>query len=177
MAELARLSHTHEMLICWLLVNPDKSLRECADHFGYTQSWLSSIIHSDLFQAELSSRQQGIAAKVADSIPEKLRRAGDIAIEKLTTALEGTEDPEFILDATDKILHRMGYAPQSSRNPGGSPGSVNQQNNFFLSAGDIAEARALIGQSQALTPAERGVGTGTVASQPLEGQVLSRAHD
>lgn len=170
MAELARLSHTHEMLLCWLLVNPDKSLRECADHFGYTQSWLSSIIHSDLFQAELASRQQGIAAKVADSIPEKLRRAGDIAIEKLTSALEGTEDPEFILDATDKILHRMGYAPQSSRNPGGPPGHVNQQNNFFLSAGDIAEARALIGQSQqAFPPSEGRAGTGPVAL-PLEGE-------
>ena len=152
MANLARLSHTHEMLLCWLLVNPDKSLRECADHFGYTQSWLSSIIHSDLFQAELASRQQGIAAKVADSIPEKLRRAGDIAVEKLTSALEQTEYPEFILDAADKILHRMGYAPQSSRNPAGSPGTLNQQNNFYLSAGDIAEARALIGQDFSSAP-------------------------
>lgn len=162
MANLARLSHTHEMLLCWLLVNPDKSLRECADHFGYTQSWLSSIIHSDLFQAELSSRQQGIAAKVADSIPEKLRRAGDIAVEKLTSALEQTEDPEFILDATDKILHRMGYAPQSSRNPAGSPGTLNQQNNFYLSAGDIAEARAMIGNASCalLPPANGGAGTG-----------------
>ena len=53
MAEIARLNTTHEMLMNWLVCNPEKSLRECADHFGYTQSWLSQIIHSDIFQHAL----------------------------------------------------------------------------------------------------------------------------
>jgi hypothetical protein len=151
MAELKRLSHTHEMMLNWLVLNPDRSLRECADHFGVSQSWLSSIIHSDIFQHALKEKQLAISLRVADSIPAKLRRAADIAVEKLTQKLEDTEDPEFILDATDKILHRMGFAPQSSRNPLGPPtgsGPV-QQNNFFISAGDLAEARALIGNTQA----------------------------
>ena len=144
--QIQRLSHVHESMINWLIMNTDRSLRECADHFGYTQSWVSSVIHSDLFQQALKERQLDVAARVAGSIPEKLRRAADIAIDKLTTKLEEVEDPEFILDATDKILHRMGYAPASARNPGGSPGQqpVNQQNNFFVSAGDLADARGLM---------------------------------
>lgn len=143
--QIVRLSHKHEMMLNWLLLNPDRSLRECADHFGVTQSWLSSVIHSDLFQMTLKERQNSVHLKIADSIPEKLRRIGDIALEKLTTCLEDSEDPEYILDATDKVLHRMGFAPASSRNPAGSAASVhNVQNNVFVNADDLAAARQLM---------------------------------
>lgn len=152
--KLVRLSHTHEQMLNWLVLNPDKSLRECADHFSYTQSWVSSIIHSDLFQAALKEKQLAIAARVAGSIPEKLRAAADIGLEKLTRQLEETEDPEYILDATDKILHRMGYAPVSARSPAGSPGQgLSQQNNFFITSGDLAAARELMqGAVEATAP-------------------------
>ena len=158
--KLVALSHRHEMLLNWLVLNPDKTLRECADHFGWTQSWLSSIIHSDIFQSALRQKQQDIAVRVAGSIPEKLRAAADIGVEKLAAHLEKSEDPEFILDATDKILHRMGYAPQSARNPAGSP--VNQQNNFFIGAGDLLAAQELMASS-----ARAG------APAVLEGEVVS----
>lgn len=144
---LARLNHTHEQMLNWLVMNPDRSLRELADHMGYTQSWVSTILHSDLFQLALKDRQLSVAARVVGSIPEKLRRAADIATDKLADMVADSEDPEFILDATDKILHRMGYAPQSARNPAGSPGGLSantQQNNFFIQAGDLAAARELM---------------------------------
>lgn len=147
MAALARLSTTHEMLMNWLVLNPEKSLRECADHFGYSQSWLSQIIHSDIFQHALKEKQLAIGLRVADSIPARLRKAADIALDKLTDHLEKNEDPEFLLDATDKILHRMGYAPASSRNPAGPPsglGGNGVQQNFFISAGDLTAARELM---------------------------------
>jgi hypothetical protein len=155
MAEIARLSHKHEQLLNWLVLNPDRSLRECADVFGFSQSWLSQVIHSDLFQHALKEKQLAIGVRVADSIPQKLRRAADLALEKLTGKLEDTEDPEYILDATDKILHRMGYAPQSARNPAGGPGlgAPAQQNNFFISSGDLQEARALMQSVSVPVPA------------------------
>lgn len=165
--KLVRLSHTHDMMLNWLVLNPDRSLRECADHFGYTQSWVSSVLHSDLFQQALKEKQLAIAVRVAESIPEKLARAADVAIEKLTTSLEKTEDQEFILDATDRILHRMGYAPQSSRNPAGSPGVANQQNNFFITAGDLTDARALIGAR----PQPEGL-AGACRERLVEGETL-----
>ena len=148
---LLRLSHCHEAVMNWMLLNPDRSLRECADHFGYTQSWLSTLIHSDIFQARLAERQEGIRVRIADSIPQKMRMAADIGVEKLATALEKSEDPDFILDATDKLLHRLGYAPaRSAGAPPGQAGQVGVQNNFFVSASDIVAAReaglAIIGK-------------------------------
>lgn len=169
--KLVSLSHTHESMLNWLVLNPDRSLRECADHFGYTQSWVSSILHSDLFQAALKQKQLDIAVRVAQSIPEKLRRAADIGVEKLAEHLEESEDPEFILDATDKILHRMGYAPQSSRNPAGAPGSMNQQNNFFIGAGDLLEAQALMAGA-ARNSAPGPIATCAEGPLTLDGEVL-----
>lgn len=144
MSQIARLSTAHEMLMNWLVLNPEKSQRECADHFGYTQAWVSQIVHSDIFQHALKEKQLAIGLRVADSIPARLRKAADIALDKLTDHLEKNEDPEFILDATDKILHRMGYAPASARNPAGSPAGNSIQQNVFISAGDLSAARELM---------------------------------
>jgi hypothetical protein len=130
------------------VLNPHLSLRECADHFGYTQPWLSQLIHSDIFQARLKERQMEVAARVAQSIPDKLRAVTDIALDKLAEKVADSEDPEFILDAADRALHRMGYAPASARNPAGSPAQLNQVSNqtnvFVLGQDDLHQARELM---------------------------------
>ena len=149
--QVQRLSHKHEMILNWLLLNADRSLRECADHFGLTQAWLSSLIHSDLFQLTLRERQTQIALRIADDLPAKLRTLADVAVETLTTFVSESENPEYVLDATDKVLHRMGFAPSSARNPAGSPAQIAaQQNNFFITAGDLHEARQLMSGREVL---------------------------
>ena len=176
MAPPVKLSSTHEMLMNWLLTNPEKSLRECADHFGYTQSWVSQIIHSDLFQHALKEKQERIFVRVADGIPAKLRRNADIALEKLSDHLEKSEDPEFILSATDKLLHRMGYAPQSARAPAGSPAAAGvgvQQNNFFLSQSDLAAARAQLQQGGLVLACEGGEVGSPAGGLVLDGEIVA----
>jgi len=145
--QIARISYSHEAFINWLLENPERPLRDAAQYFGYTQAWLSTILHSDVFQAKLSERQDAVFAAVAQDIPAKLRAAADIGLEKLTAKLEDTEDGEFILDATDKLLHRMGYAPSASRNPVAPAHVTNntQINMFQVDAAQLAEARQRIG--------------------------------
>lgn len=166
MAAIQRISHTHEMVINWLVLNPEKSLRECADHFGYTQPWLSTLIHSDIFQVRLRERQEQVATRVTASIPEKLRAITDIALDKLADQIAKSEDPDFILDAADRALHRMGYAPASARNPAGNQaalGSVNAQTNvFMLGADDLAQARQLMQFAGQLPPPTETVVEGEV---------------
>lgn len=168
MADLARLSHTHEAVLNWLVLNPEKSMAECAGYFGYSQSWLSQLVHSDLFQHALKEKQLEIGLRVAQSIPARLTRLADIGLDKLAEQLEKTNDPDFVLEATDKVLHRMGYAPTSARNPAGSPAqfapALAQQNNFFVTSGDLAEARALM-QAAAVAQASS-------VPIPLEGECV-----
>jgi len=142
---LQKLSHTHDQMINWLLLNPEKSLRELADVFGYSQAWVSTVIHSDIFQAALKERQIQLASLVVQGIPDKLRRVADIGVEKLTQQLEQSEDPKFVLDATDKILHRLGYAPQSARAPGGMVGGQSPAGvTVSVTVTDLQDAQNLI---------------------------------
>jgi len=138
---IARLSHTHEAVMNWLIANPEKSLRECADSFGYSQPWLSRLIHSDLFQQELQAKHREVFLHVAQDIPAKLRGLADLAIEKVSQIVSETESPEVAIDVFDKALHRLGYAPTSARSPG--PGPV-QQVFVSVSASELAEARSTV---------------------------------
>jgi len=142
-AQIQKVSFTHESVILWMLENPHRSLRDCAEYFGYSQTWLSTVIHSDAFQEQLKKRQNEFAALTGIDIRNKLQAATDVAIEGLTRQLEKTEDGKFLLDAADKLLHRMGYAPASVRNPAG-PVTNNTQVNLTVNANDLAEARAMI---------------------------------
>lgn len=140
-----------------MIENPDRPLRDCAAYFGYSQSWLSCIIHSDVFQAKLIRRQNEVFAQIAQDIPSRLRGATELALSGLTEKLEtGNPDARFLLDATDKLLHRMGYAPASARNPLGGAAVVQnntQINNYTVSSSDLAAARALARQRDLTLPA------------------------
>lgn len=145
---LKRISHVHDLVMNWMLLNPQKSLRECSEYFGYTQAWLSTLIHSDIFQARLKEKQELVFAQVAQSIPRKLTAVADVALEKLGEMVADSTDPEFVLDVADKALHRMGFAPASARNPAGSPAQHNngpvQNNTFIVGASDLADARDMM---------------------------------
>lgn len=144
--QIQKISHRHSMIMNWMVLNPDRSLKECADHFKVTQPWLSTVIHSDVFQAEFQAKLQNIHNHCAQSIPEKLRVVADIALDKLAGCVANSEDPEYILDAADKALHRMGYAPASARNGFGANAGVqvNQQNVFMLSQDDLDQAKQVM---------------------------------
>lgn len=148
---IQNVSHTHEQIINWLLENPEKALRECAEYFHYTQGWLSQIIHSDCFQAQLRMRQNDVFVRCAQDIPVKLKGLADVAIEKVQDALERSADGDFALDVFDKTLHRLGYAPNTSRSVALQPGALVQQNNFFLGKEDLK------GMRQGMLPAPGGI--------------------
>jgi hypothetical protein len=136
MAAIQKVSYSHEAIILWLLENPHRPLRDCAAYFGYTQPWLSTVIHSDAFQTQLKARQDEMMIVTGQDIREKVRVATDIALEGLTRKLSESEDGDFFLDATDKLLGKMGYG--QNKNP--APLVVN--NIVSVTRNDLAEARA-----------------------------------
>lgn len=139
--ELARVSHTHDQIMNWLIANPEKKLGECAAYFGYTQSWLSTLIHSDTFKAKFRERQDAVFGRIAATTEEKLAGLANMVTDRLAEKVEVTQDGDFILDAFDKIMHRAGYAP----NKMGAMTPPQVQNNFFISKDALAAARGRIG--------------------------------
>jgi len=143
-AELLKrgLNYFHEGLADYLLVNPGATLKEIGLYFGYTPSWMCQVINADLFQAYLAGRRNEVSMSVHRSLPEKMRDAGHLAIERLSEIVSSTNDERVAVDAADKILHRFGYAPNAKGGAQAQGNAIGQQNNFFLlSAGDLATAR------------------------------------
>lgn len=151
--QLKRLSPTHENMINWLIANQDQPLRVCAAAFGVTQSWLSCVIHSDIFQAKLKRRQDEHFARISTGLTEKLKVLADVAVERLTEKVETSEDPKFLRESFDSVLGKLGYAP----NRNGNLPPVMQQNNFFVSKEDLAKARDGILQKSVAATIEQSV--------------------
>lgn len=155
----------HQAIADWLIANPDKSQGECAAAFGITQAWLSVVVNSDIFSEYLQSRLNEVSTPVMYSLREKLMGVAHRAVEKLGSCVENSQDPEYILEAADKTLHRLGYAP--TRGPAPAVQNVtNQQNNVYVvdrETLDGARRRYLqaVGVSVAL-PSPEGLPTGRV---------------
>lgn len=142
--QLMRLSVSHEAIINWLLLNPGKNqMKYCAEHFGYTRAWLSSIVHSDAFQAKLRDRQEQLFGDMMPSLAEQATGVAQVALEQLGEKLEKEEMPaKFLLDTTDRLLGRLGYSP-SSPAPGTVINNNTQVNNFPVSPDMLKNAREM----------------------------------
>jgi hypothetical protein len=121
----------HQAIADWLIANPDRSQGECAQAFGLTQAWLSVIINSDIFKEYIQARLAEVSTPVLYSLREKLLGVAHRAVEKLGSCVDNSQDPEYILAAADKALHRLGYAP--TRGPAVHvSGPTNQQTNVYV---------------------------------------------
>jgi len=150
-AQIQNVSHLHEALLNHLILYPNATGAELALAFQRTPAWISTIIHSQIFQAKLAERQDQIFSEAVIDVRTKLEGVAHAAVEKLGTCLQNTQDPKYVLDVADKALHRLGYAPSRSVPSGGSV--VNQQVNVYgeVDAATVAHARSLIGKTP--TPA------------------------
>lgn len=158
--QISRLSHKHDAIMDWLLANPEKKMAECARAFGVTQTWLSIVVNSDLFQARYKRLLEEHRDTRVMPLRDKLIGTASRAVEKLGDQIETTDDPSFLLEASDKLLGRLGYGGKA----GGDGGSTLVQNNTMvfnggaLTSEQMQRAQALRAQAQARLEAEQQEG-------------------
>lgn len=128
----------HEALADFILINPGATLREKAAHFGYTSAWICTVETSDMFKAYFAERRKGVNVVIANDLPSRLAAAANLATERMIEVLDKTQDSDTIIDAFDKILQRHGYAPKAASM------NVQQNNVFYLTPGDLAQARGTL---------------------------------
>lgn len=125
----------------WMLANPDKTLTECALAHNYTLAWLSTIVHSDAFQAQYRKLQDESFTDVRLDVKAKVTALAHIALDKLTEQLPVATDPDLILDVADKTLKALGYGTP----PRGQQPAVNVQVNQYQATPEaLAEARRIM---------------------------------
>ena len=140
--QIAQMRISHELILNWLVLNPEKTQGECATYFGITEAWLSVVINSDVFQARWAQRKHFIADQTDKLMIAKARGVVDKGLDRLETLVENSQDPAFILQTTDKMMGRLGFGHK----PVGPTVTVTQ-NNLTVDAGTLAAARQSILQS------------------------------
>ena len=143
-ASIAKMSITHHAILDWLLLNPEKPMRDCAAHFRITQAWLSCVVQSGCFQAELAKARAQIQMHVTQELPMRLQGVAHVALDRIAQHMETSTDADFALKALDTAMKGLGAGKANvSLN-------FNQQNNvqqLFATPADLAKARALINGS------------------------------
>lgn len=113
MAAPATLNHRHEQIINWLIANPHRPLRDCALAFNYTQSWLSQIVHSDMFQEAYRRRADELGVEVVHTLKDRLTAYAALALERNIEQLEKPGCSEnFLGSAMANTLKALGYSTQ-----------------------------------------------------------------
>jgi hypothetical protein len=143
-----KLSVTHHAIMDWLLLNPAQSMRDCADHFRISQSWLSCIVNSGCFKDELAKRRIEISSVVAQDLPMRLQTVSHLALDNIARHLEKSSDPEYALKALDSAMKGVASLRPAA---GAVSLNVNTQNNvqqLFASPEDLAKARLALRSQQ-----------------------------
>lgn len=81
-------NYSHQAMIDLILSCPGISQNDLASHFGYSPSWISTIMASDAFGAQLAKRRAEVidpilTATVEDKFKGILSRSADILLDKL----------------------------------------------------------------------------------------------
>lgn len=139
-AQISNINHRHVGISDWLLVNPDRTLTDCARELGFTITWVSVIVNSDAFKHFHAERQQQYYDERIAPLRDKLVGVTTRAVERLGEAVEESRDANFLLAAADKTLGRLGYGAKAPTAETPS-GPVMQQYNFFADKETLQRAR------------------------------------
>ena len=97
----------------WLVLNPTRTQGDCARELAYTEPWLSTIINSDMFQAEYKSRCKEAGTIATHTIQSKLGGIAAKVLERIEEKLdeEGLNAPteRFLGDTANMALDKLGY--------------------------------------------------------------------
>jgi len=144
---IAKLSTRHEAIMLWLLENPDQPMRACAQQFNVTPSWLSQLIHSDLFRERLAAKFHALYEAGPLTTHQRLSALADQAIERVSEHMDTSPDPFYATIVADMALRRLGYGAR----PIGTQINI-QQNNALASPEAIERANLVMVQVRQAVP-------------------------
>ncbi len=105
-------------MIDWLLSHPGEKLSFLAAEMGFSQSWVSIVLHSDTFVEEYTKRRMVHSKELTRQLIEKQLKVALKAYDKLDLILEDDEvDDRLVLDTADKTAKLLGFSPSGGNAP------------------------------------------------------------
>lgn len=110
---VTKVSYTHAAMIDEIIANPCISQNQLATHFGYSAGWISQVISSDAFQAQLAARTGQLVDPVLQTSIETrfkglVSRSLEILAEKLNAPASMIPD-NLALRALELSSRALGY--------------------------------------------------------------------
>lgn len=180
-AQILKVNPWHQRLADWLIANGTAKgwNAKAAEHFGVTQAWISTVVHSDAFQDHYQRISTEHSQALLQSVREKAVGVADLAIDELGRRLE-TEAQIIpigtLLETTDVLLKRAGYGEPKN---GATGGPIQQV--LVVSPSELEAARRAMrgldapGQKVLLAPeaqpAEGAAGEAQIISLVAHGEV------
>jgi transcriptional regulator with XRE-family HTH domain len=122
---IQRVSVTHDAIIDVILTNPKFTQKELADHFGYSQPWISRIMCSDPFLIRLAERKSEIIdPRVQVTLNEKIEALAADSLDVIHDKLHATRNPELAFKALDLSVKALGLGARQA--------NVMVQNSFVV---------------------------------------------
>ena len=79
--QLTKLSWWHESIIDWMLIHPDRRLKDCARDFDVTPEWMYTVTNSDVFKERLAERSEAHRTAISVGVVEKASALADMALD------------------------------------------------------------------------------------------------
>jgi hypothetical protein len=107
-----KLRYTHEAMVDILVAHPVISQNELATAFGYTPSWISTVLSSDAFKERLAARRDEVVnpvllATVEERFEAVTKRSLEVLQEKLALPADMISD-QLVLQAAALGARGMG---------------------------------------------------------------------
>jgi len=113
--QLKRLRPRHQAIMDYLLASPTTKYSAVAEYFHVTPAWLSSVINSDLFQAQLNRRRAMMDDQTHRGITEQLTELATSSLAHLQIAIEDSEvDPSLKHNIAKTALEAAGFLGKSA---------------------------------------------------------------
>jgi hypothetical protein len=103
-------------MIDLLIARPEITQRDVAEHFGYTEGWVSRVIRADAFRERLAVRKQELVdPAILESIDSRFERLVARSLEVLQEKLriENNPIPDLALKAIDVGARALGYGAKA----------------------------------------------------------------
>lgn len=114
--QVQSINFRHEQMADWLIAHPTaKSLQALADHMGFSRSWISIVMQSDVWKEYWAKRRSEYIGGMNDKIQRAQLEVVLKAWEKLPFIIEDDEtDPRLVFDIANKTAERLfgGTAPK-----------------------------------------------------------------
>ena len=113
-AQIQRVSIKHEAILDHLMAYPTMKLGDVAAQFGVSQPWLSTVIHSDAFQALLRDKQGIAFHHTVLPLREKMMAVAHQAFERIVDMLPMETEVKNLSSVAEGVLDRLGYGTKAS---------------------------------------------------------------